>query len=147
MHQTSSNRSQLSPHPSRQCLCRSIHRSSQNNISTPIFLFIPSSSSNVKTLFSFIYCVCLLVCRSRRSERGVPRARVQCRVPRAGAGRPVPRAGASERLRGRQVQSHPLMHIYPMFYNHNLLACFTKLHCFTIKTWLDSHPLIAIIIP
>ena len=41
-----------------------------------------------------------------------------------------------------------LMHtFYPMFYKHNLLACFTKLHCFTIKTWLDSHPLIAIIIP
>ena len=41
-----------------------------------------------------------------------------------------------------------LMHTFTLcFIIHNLLACFTKLHCFTIKTWLDSHPLIAIIIP
>ena len=35
------------------------------------------------------------------------------------------------------------LHISTQFYQHNLLACFIKLHMFILlKTWLDSHPLI-----
>ena len=35
------------------------------------------------------------------------------------------------------------LHISTLFYKHNLLACFTKLHMLLLlKTWFDSHPLI-----
>ena len=72
----------------------------------------------------------MIACVRRRSwcEQGRTRRGVCQAVPRAGARRPVPRAGPPERLRRRQVQSHPLMYILSKFYKHNLLACFTKLH-------------------
>ena len=100
-------------------------------------IFLPSflhSSSMEKLLFLFLYCVLVCVRRRSRSDRGgtrrwaVPRASVRGAVPRVGARRLVPRAGLPERIRRRQVQSHPLMHILSQFYKHNLLACFTKLH-------------------
>ena len=103
----------------------------------------------IKPLFLFLYCVFVCVHRRSRCERGrtrrqaVPRASVQGLVPRLRTRRTVPRSGHPGRLCEWQVQSHPLMHVLPQFYKHNLLACFTKLHMFCLlKTWLDSHPLI-----
>ena len=79
----------------------------------------------IKCLFLFIYCVFVCVRRRSRSDRGGTHRRA---VPQAGDRRPVPRAGLPGRIRRRQVQSHPLMHVLSQFYKHNLLACFTKLH-------------------
>ena len=97
-------------------------------------LISSNSSSMIKPLFLFLYCVLVCVRRRLRCERwrtrrwAVPRASVQGAVPRAGARRLVPRAGLPGRIRRRQVQSHPLMHILSQFYKHNLLTYFTKLH-------------------
>ena len=104
---------------------------------------------NDKIFIFFLYCVLVCVCRRSRCERGrtrrraVPRARVRGPVPRPRTRRTVPRSGLPERLCERQVQSHPLMHIWSQFYKYNLLVCFTKLHMlWLLKTWLDSHLLI-----
>ena len=37
--------------------------------------------------------------------------------------------------------------LIPSFSRHNLMACFIKCIMFHCKTWLDSHPLIVMIIP
>ena len=110
------------------------------NISPSLFLHFLRFELNDKICVSFLDGVFVCVRRRSRSDRGRTRRRA---VPRAGAWRTVPWAGAFGRLRRRQVQSHPSMHILSQFYKNNLLAYFTKLHMFCLlKTWLDSHPLI-----
>jgi hypothetical protein len=67
-------------------------------------------------------------------------------VPWARTWRTVPRSGLPGRLCEWQVQSHPLMHVYPSFIN---TTCWPVLWnaSFYCKTWLDSHPLIVMTIP
>jgi hypothetical protein len=95
-----------------------------------------------------IFGVNTYVCRSWRSERwGVPWAGVVSWVPRVGARGPIPRAGTPGRLWGRQVQLHPLMHIFILCFETQPINLIYKLHCFTTEIWLDRQPLIVMTIP
>ena len=98
--------------------------------------------------------MCLFVCRRSRCERGrtrrraVPQASERGLVLRPWTRRTVPRSGLPGRLCERQVQSHPLVHIWSQFYKHNLPAYFTKLHMFLLLKhgWIAT-PWLVIIIP